>query len=185
MAFSDNIWKTRKSRINTSERLKTNDLLSQILITYYSLFIIIIVIIDMNNTDLNFEILTLVLSILILVVSTFIFSRNYKERSLMIQSAYIKMDKIYREMQEKERKEEDIADLKEQYNTILELTENHSTCDFLQVMYEVRKDKRYIAVNGKWDYSKCLQWLWCKTAKYLFVFSLFIVPIIVLFVILY
>lgn len=185
MAFSDNIWKTRKSRINTSERLKTNDLLSQILITYYSLFIIVITIIDMKDDALNFETLTLILSILILVVSTFVFSRNYKERSLMIQAAYIKMGKIYRKVVEKEKNNQDNSDLEEEYNDILSYTENHTECDFLQVMYEGRKDKIYLSINGRWDCSKHLRWLWCKFAKYLFVFLLFVTPIIVLLAVFY
>lgn len=181
MAYSDSVWKTRKSRINTSERLKRNDLISQILIVYYSLFIIIITIVDIQNKELNFEVLTLILSILILVVSTFILAMNYKARSLILQTSYIKMDKIYREMKRKEENKEDTTDLENQYNTIVELTENHSNCDFLQVMYEVRKDEKYLEVNGKWDYSKSLNRLWCK-AKYLLQISfLFSIPIIILF----
>jgi hypothetical protein len=63
MAFSDNVWKTRKSRINTSERFKKNDLISQILIAYYSFFIIAITIVDIKCENINFEILTLILSL--------------------------------------------------------------------------------------------------------------------------
>lgn len=181
MAYSDSVWKTRKLRINTSERLKRNDLISQILIVYYSLFIIIITIVDMQNDNLNFEVLTLILSILILVVSTFIFAMNYKARSLILQTSYVKMDKIYREMKKKEENKEDTTDLENQYNTIVELTENHSNCDFLQVMYEVRKDKKFLAVNGRWDSSKCLSRLWCKAKRFLQISFLFSIPMIILF----
>ena len=51
MAFSDKVWTTRKSRINTSERFKKNDLISQILIAYYSFFIIAITIVDIKNIN--------------------------------------------------------------------------------------------------------------------------------------
>lgn len=42
---------------------------------------------------------------------------------------------------EKENNNEDYSDLRNQYNMIISLTENHSDNDYLQVMYEVRNQK--------------------------------------------
>lgn len=139
----------------------------------------------MKYDELNFEVLTLILSISILVISTFIFSRNYKERSLMIQTAYIKIGKIYRKVLEKENSNQDFSNLEEEYDDILGYTENHSSCDYMQVMYEVRNNKKYQDVNGNFGYADWISWLWCKIAKYLFVFLLIITPIIVFLVAIY
>ena len=182
MNFNDRVWKTRKARINAAERLKSNDFISQVLIAYYSLFIITITIIDMKNNDLNFEVLTLILSILILVMSVFVFAMNYKERSLRFQNSYIKIDKISREVNRKEKDGQDISQLEKEYDDILECSENHSSCDYLQVMFDVRNEKGY---NNK--PFTCISWLsflWCKGKKVLYILILFIMPIITLLAIL-
>ncbi|OHD96406.1 MAG: hypothetical protein A3E21_06910 [Sulfurimonas sp. RIFCSPHIGHO2_12_FULL_36_9] len=100
----------------------------------------------------------------------------------MIQIAYIKMGKIYRKVLEKEKNNQDYSDLEEDYDDILSYTENHSECDFRQVMYEVRKNQDYKTINGEFGLQEWVSWLWCKSVKYLFVFLLFAIPIIVLLV---
>ncbi len=182
MVFSNDVWITRKARINTSERLKQNDLWSQILIVYYSLFIIMITIIDIKNDNINFEILTLILSILILVISVFIFSMNYKERSIKLQTSYIKLRKIYRNVLEKEKNNESIDELFKEYDSILECTENHSQCDYLKVMYEVRNNEKYKEQNGNFTFINYCSYYWCKFKNKLFILILFILPIFVLFI---
>lgn len=179
MAFSNNVWTTRKSRINTSERFKNNDLISQILIAYYSFFIIAMTVVDIKYENLNFEILTLILSILIVIVSIFIFAMNYKERALILQTSYVLMAKLYEDILEKEKKNEDYSDLKNQYNTIISLTENHSDNDYLQVMYEVKDQKEYEAINGKWTWKKDIKRWMYRITRFVKLLFLFIIPIII------
>lgn len=179
MAFSDKVWITRKSRINASERFKKNDLISQILIAYYSFFIIVITIVDIKNDNLNFEILSLILSILILIVSIFIFAMNYKERALVLQTSYVLMSKLYEKIKEKENKKDKYDELRNQYDMIVSLTENHSSSDYLEVMYEVKNNKDYEQVNGKWTFSKSVKiWIY-KLTRFLKILFLFILPIII------
>lgn len=179
MAFSDKVWITRKSRINASERFKKNDLISQILIAYYSFFIIVITIVDIKNDNLNFEILTLILSILILIVSIFIFAMNYKERASVLQTSYVLMSKLYEKIKEKENKKDKYDELRNQYDMIVSLTENHSSSDYLEVMYEVKNNKDYEQVNGKWTFSKSVKiWIY-KFTRFLKISFLFILPIII------
>jgi hypothetical protein len=181
MNNANRIWVTRKCRINASERLKNNDLFSQILIAYYSLFIIITTIIDMKNDHINFEVLTLALSIFILVASVFVLAMNYKERSLKLQTAYIKLNKIYREVEKKEATEEDFTEHLVEYDNVLECSENHAECDYLKVMFEVRNDPIYKDINPKFTYDKYVQYSFCKVKDY-FLLALFISgPFIILF----
>ncbi len=178
MEYNDKVWKTKKSRINTSERLKQNDFISQLLITYYSLLIIIISIIDMSNIQSNFGTLTLILSILILIVSVFVFSMNFKERSLKLQNSYIKMDKLWIEIENKESKNEDISELKTEYSNLLECSENHSECDFLKVLFSVRNNKN--PNNEPFRKMKMMEFGWCKFKRFFFISILFLIPIILL-----
>lgn len=177
MGFSNNIWITRKSRINTSERLKSNDSVSQFLIIYYSFFLIVITILDSNkllNKDYNEVIL--ILSILILVVSVYVLSKNFKERSLRLQSSYNKMNRIYREVLKKENLGEDISSLEKEYDDLIELTENHSNCDYLQVLYDVKEQKEYD--NEPFTISKSISLCICKMKRFFVVFVLLIIPIL-------
>lgn len=184
MSLSNRMWTTRKSRINTSDRLKFNDLISQILLTYYSLFIIIVTIVDMKDDKINFEVLTLVLSILILVLSTFIFSMNYKERSLRLQSSYIKINKLCRITAIKENSGADTSDEERHYDDILECTENHSYCDYINVMFEVKDNEAYKKINPPFTRASWAGYLLCKIKKPFFVLVFFLIPIVILYKIL-
>lgn len=187
---SDNVWKTQKSRINTSERLKNNDFISQILITYYSLFLVIVSLVDLKsekikvnllpigNGILEVSFLSLILSIILLVVSVFVFSMNYKERSLRLQTSYIKMNRIYRELKKKETDGEDYSKLLEEFDSILELTENHSECDYYKVLFQVRNETNYY--NEPFDFLKYMSLIKCIVMKFILILTLVLTPIIFL-----
>lgn len=186
MSFSNQIWVTRKARINAAERLKRNDYISQVLLTYYSLFLIIITIVDMENDNMNFEILILILSIMILVLSVFTFSMNYKERSLTLKSAYIKMSKIRREVLKKEANKTskgtpiDLSIEEQKYDDILEFTENHSMCDYIKVMHAVKDNEYYEDVNGDFTVASWTKFLFCIFRRIFFSSILFLIPMIIL-----
>ena len=107
---------------------------------------------------------------------------NYKERALILQTSYVLMAKLYDDILEKENNKEDYSDLKNQYNMIISLTENHSDDDYLQVMYEVRNQKKYDEVNGKWTFGKGVKRWMYKIKNFVTLFFLIILPIIILIV---
>lgn len=176
MAFSNNIWITRKSRINASERLNKNNFWSQIIVAYYSMCLIILTIIDIKDDNFNFETLSLILSILIFTISIFIVSMNFKERSLILKTSYVKMSKLYWDILKKEDNEECYEDLKNQYNTIIELTEEHSTYDYLQVLFAERNNEQYKNVNPKWTYFSYFELFWYKIKRFNLIVFFFIIP---------
>jgi hypothetical protein len=183
MTLSNNIWTTRKSRINTSERLSQNDFISKILITYYSTFLIVFSIMDIEVKNFDIEKFTLILSILILVLSIFVLSMNFKERSLILKTSYIKMSKLYRDISNKEKNNENYEDLENQYNTIVELTENHSTYDYLKLLNSLKNDEGYKNLNPVWTWSKAFQLLGYRIIKILMMIFLFIIPIVIYIII--
>ncbi len=180
MAFSDNIWITRKSRINASERLNSNDFWSQLLIAYYSICLIILTIIDMESESSNFTILSLVLSILILTTSIFVVSMNYKERSLILKTSYVKMAKLYSSVKNRENKNNhNYTDLENQYNTIIEITENHSTYDYMELLNSIKNNDNYEKTNPKWTKLCSLKLLCLRTQRFTIFLFLFLIPIII------
>ena len=168
-------------------------LFSQVLITYYSLFIIIVTIIDIKDDNLELGTFTLILSITLLIVSVFILSINFKERSLKLQNCHIRLDKIEKEMEEKEDKGEDISQLKSEYYTILDLTENHSEYDNLKVEFSVRKEMNKIKIilkkkqydNKPFTLDKWFMLGWYKLKRFLFISFFFLIPLILLSIILF
>ncbi|MGB6018294.1 MAG: SLATT domain-containing protein [Sulfurimonadaceae bacterium] len=182
MSLSNKIWRTRQARIRTSERLKTNDFFSQIILSYYTLFIIGI---SIMLTDED-EKLILVFSIIVFATSIFVLAMNFKERAKLFQTSYIKMDELCScaEAYEKGVQNDDtkvkLKQVQAEYHFILNITENHSTYDDLKVQCDIRNEDK-----EKYDNPDFTIFKWIKLIGYLiFQFSfklvLLILPICLL-----
>lgn len=136
-SLGDKIWITRKCRINLSERLKKNNLLSQSLIIWYSFLLIALTIFDKNSSYFKDSYsLTLILSIGILVLSIFIMSMNYSERAIKAQILYVQLDCLCNQVENAVQCDE--KKLYEQYTNLIALTENHSDYDYLKTQYDLK-----------------------------------------------
>ncbi len=143
MRLSDKIWYTRKSRIESATRLNNNDLISQILINYYSVFIVSISIWDLYDKSVNLSLLIVITSIMILVTSIFITNRNFKTRALELKNCYIKLDEIFRKaVSAEEKRSNEIEIISKEYDNVLLFSENHSTYDYLNVLYLNKNSKQ-------------------------------------------
>lgn len=130
----NNIWKTRKARINMAERLNKLAEFIKFLNIYYSCAIIIINLIDISNSNYNFEILLLAMSIILTISIIFLDSQQYLERSEKIKNCYIDLQKIYYEINIK-----NIEEKQEQYFEILRKNENHSEYDYYKVVIKTKE----------------------------------------------
>jgi hypothetical protein len=179
--LSDKIWKTKKARANASSRLKNNDIISQSLIIYYSLFIVGLTIFDMKHKYVNMETLTLVLSIIILTISVFILSMDYKSRSEKLLTLNIKLDKLfYKAIKYKDDKQKTEI-IHKKYLSLLESSENHSSYDFLKVRYEVKDDEKYKDLNSKFKYSDYFSYYFHPILKFLIILFFVSIPIFILY----
>lgn len=141
--LSDNIYFTRKARIQASERLFSNDRHSQYLLTLYSLINVCLSVVVIKKPGLfgeNDDLLLVVMSIVILCVSLIVSSKNFKGRALSLKSHYIELHKLYYDVREseKDKSEKDKSDNKsyvEKYTKLLELEENHKSID--DIIYRV------------------------------------------------
>ena len=174
MNLYDNVWKTRKARINMSERLKHYDFYSQVLIIYYSLLLIIVTIFDINNTNIDVSIPTLIFSIIILVMSVFVYAMSFGKRSVEIQKTYTSMQRILSKI----KKLSNTSRVEDEYYELLETSENHNTCDYLKVLYEVRNQKDNEKLNGKFTWTMYIKYFICLVKTWFIIVVLFILPLI-------
>ncbi len=174
MSLEDRIWKTRKARINMSERLKHYDFYSQILIIYYSLLLIIVTIVDINNKNIDVSIPTLIFSIIILVMSVFVYAMSFGKRSVEIQKTYTTMQRILSKI----KRLSNTSRVEDEYYDLLESSENHNTCDFLKVLHEVRNQKDNEKLNGKFTLGKYLKYFLCVVKTWLIIIILFLLPLV-------
>ena len=172
--LEDKIWKTSKSRMNMADRLKSYDNWSQFLIIYYSLWLIGVTIYDINTEEIDATISTLILSIVVLVMSVYIYAKDFGKRALETQRIYIEMQRKLGKFS----KLKDTAKLEEEYYNILDCSENHQSCDFLKLLYSVRNNLDNKKLNGEFTYEKHFKYLLCFIKQWLLIFMLFLIPII-------
>lgn len=127
--LKNNIWKTRKARINTAERLNGYFRFVKFLNVYYSCSIIVINLVDISNIKYNFEILLLAISIILTISIIFLDSQQYLERSEKIKKCYIDLQRIYYEINEK-----NLVEKRQEYYEILKENENHNEFDYYKVI---------------------------------------------------
>jgi len=132
--LSDNIWFTRKARIQASERLLSNDNHSQILLVIYSIINTCLAVILLKNSSMlggNTDLALVIMSIVILVTSLFVTTKNFKSRAESFKNHYIELQKLYFEAldAEENNSKEDMVKIRKRYTDLLELSENHNTID--------------------------------------------------------
>jgi len=146
-SFERKIWLTRKSRIKTSERLNLLDFISQFLTCYYSLIIVCLSILNFYPKFSSEKIsLTLTIaSICLTVITIFVISRNFKERSINLKYNYIKLDEIIYEIKKFktnfDNNQNDIDNSINKYFKLLETSENHDQWDYLLARSESSDEK--------------------------------------------
>ncbi len=132
MAFADNVWWTRKARIQTEKRLLSNTFHSEILLVWYSFFGVGVSIyylsLDSNAPSQELVGVTwIVYSVLILCLSGFIKGQSFKERASLVKECYETLRCLY---QRAKFDESDIAKLSTEYDQILGVCENHTDTDY-------------------------------------------------------
>ena len=143
-SLQDKIWITRKSRIEASERLLNINFHSHLLINYYATFVVIISVYDLYDKQKDLSLLIVLGSILVLMLSIFISTKNFKERSNFLKTCYIKLELIQdkiNSLTDAERKSKYI-EISEAYNDILLNSENHLPVDFTKVKLSIPKENR-------------------------------------------
>ncbi|MDU9402922.1 SLATT domain-containing protein [Pseudomonas sp. zfem004] len=126
--FADNIWWTRKARIQAEKRLLSNAFQAQLLLIWYSFLSAAVSIYYLKATASSFANVSWVaFSVLILSISGFINGLSYKERANLIKECYENLQDIYTQAK---KQGADIEKIGTRYQEILKICENHEDIDF-------------------------------------------------------
>lgn len=183
--FSDNIWFTRKARIQSAERLKNSHKHTQLLLIEYTLIVAILSVIVLRYNNLlgsDTDMILAIMSIVILVLSLVITNFDMKERSNKFFNNYVNLQTLYLEARDVEKIKDledaktEMMSIKEKYKKVLLAVENHLPIDDICVRVENAStlDSRH---PSRMEHFKCC---WYKAKKFCLYFSLYTAPILTL-----
>jgi hypothetical protein len=147
--LSKNIWVTRKCRILASERLANYDLIAQIIVNYYAIFLVALAIWDLYEENNDLSLAIVIGSIMVATTSLFISSRNFKERSLILKNCYTKLNAMcrYVERLENDNKYIDLIESEKEYDMFINNFENHHDIDYLRFKYNIHFNKNNVDIK--------------------------------------
>lgn len=147
--LSDSIWVTRKCHINAEQRLIRASLVANITLTAYSTYLVIASVIAMKKTLDNFEIVSLVGSLLVVIASVFVWGLRFSDRASNFKTSYIRMQLLLSECTKAEEANnlEAIDRINRSYADILHGCENHSSADYLKLRFAL-KDQPQKTIEG-------------------------------------
>jgi len=194
MAFSDNIWWTRKAKIQTANRLLNNACHANLLLLWYSFCSTATAIYYLNtNSAKTTNDLTgvgwAIFSVLALCIAGFINGLTYKERAGLVKACYEALDELYKKA--KRAAPDDAPQLSEEYAQILGSCENHTDRDYyltLCIEHVTNSSKADKESGLKLGLDRCPTWFhWAYLAKwyakiYLLLFFLYALPILLFLV---
>lgn len=149
MKFADNVWWTRKARIQTEKRLLSNAFQSQILLFWYSFASVAVSIYHLKfaTSTTKSEIAGIswvIYSVLVLCISCFINGLSFKERAGLIKECYETLNDFYQKLRQDDA---DVNKLSSEYNQVLGVCENHTDNDYYRALCEVyltTNDSRFL-----------------------------------------
>lgn len=179
--LSDNIWFTRKSRIRGNERLRSNDFHSQLILMIYSASTVSasVYFLAINPQSQIAPVLITIFSIMILSISIFITSRNFKGRAMLMKNCYEELDQLYREADkiEKINDEKQLSEISMEYQYIVRLSENHQETDYFSAIVILSLSGEEISKNvTKYHYFRHYSYLVRRGAYLTFFYFL---PVII------
>jgi len=122
----DNIWITKKCRMNAETRLNRYSTLAHLLTTYYSLLLIVFTVAN-NSPDQYFPKISLCLSIAILCLSLVMHGFKFGERALMHRQCYLSLNEIL------SSSSTDVEKISK-YTSIIDGYPNHSHIDYVSLI---------------------------------------------------
>lgn len=181
--LSENIWFTRKARIQTSERLLSNDNHSQILLVVYSIVNTCLAVVLMKNipgTGDNADLSLVIMSVIILVTSLFVANKNFKGRGLSLKNHYIELHRLYFDTLDAEDNNDTnkIITLRDKYTELLVQEENHATID--DYVFRVFNEKN-LTSRKPTKFEKAIVYSY-KSLRFLSLTVLYMSPTLIIYV---
>ncbi|MGG1520208.1 SLATT domain-containing protein [Paenibacillus oryzisoli] len=187
--LNERVWKTKKTRIEAESRLKLNNVLSDIIINYYTFallaFSIWSLVLDPNSDKTkHIALSTVILSVGLFGITLVMSSIGFKQKALQFKESYLKLDSLENEIKLLLRKVEfkskiEIIDelyvLETKYNDILSLTDNHNNVDFERLVIGRKLKGINLTLIFKYNTKRFIKWL--------FIGLLLLFPILLIFLV--
>ncbi|WP_088830015.1 SLATT domain-containing protein [Paenibacillus tyrfis] len=189
-SFADNrLWRTKKARIEAEARLNKYNILSIIVVNYYTFLVLALsiwsLILDSNSDWAKYiTIITVIVSVGLFGGTILVSSMNFKEKAEKFKKSYIAIEELEVEVKKltrsltfltEQHKILRLSEIEKSYAEILNSTDNHSPMDNLKVLID-RKN-----TEVKW-FEK-INYYFKRAASNLFIILLFTAPILVFFLI--
>ena len=170
--LENNIWITRKCRINASERLLKSAKFVEFLNVYYSIFVITLSLLSLIEKNDHFSFASTVLSIALTISIVYANATGLRDRSLALKNNYIDLQKLLDQLSYIEDTEtEKILAISREYAELLKSTENHLNIDLYNVKISF-SDKNFKMKGKEWA-----EYTFFVLRNYICKFSLIIAPI--------
>lgn len=131
------IYDTRKCRIEAEKRVRRKEMFFSFINIYYSALVIIFSIVALtvasDSTELNIKLICV--SIATFSITVFNSSKNYKELIFLYRSNYLELESLYR----RTKTDIELAEINKKYEVILSRCPNHEDCDYYS--YSKNRDK--------------------------------------------
>jgi hypothetical protein len=182
---NDRIWKTKKARMEAEERLNKYNFLSNLLVNYYTFFVLAFSIWTLISEDTDISLLTVIASVGLFGVSLFLSYVGFREKAIQFKDSYQRLDELDIDVKSLLRKSNTITveelinilnSYEKKYNEIISKTDNHSSIDYQK-----------LAISRKLDGYKDLRLNYYLTSLgvNLFILFLFVSPILLFLYFLY
>ena len=137
--FKNQVYTTRKARINSSERLMKKEHFIQGINIYYSCILIAISVYGLNNQSYIFSLLSIIASISLTLSLLYISAQKYSERAAALKKNYIELQELYYKLENFTEETPELTKYQQQYIELLHNSENHSEMDFLKTQVSLGK----------------------------------------------
>lgn len=142
--LSDKIWETRKCRINMEARLIRYSYVSDFLIPWYSLSLILLTLLAWRSPVPFSDVGAVFGSVFILVFSIVGSSGKFRVRAREIKDQYIELDRLYSVSKRMESDNQDPfdSDVFREYQSLLKATPNHREIDYSRLKITLRNSTK-------------------------------------------
>lgn len=138
--LENNIWITRKCRINAAERLQGNENFFRFISIWYSIATTTCALINLFWLhDSVLDVATLIFSIATTDFFLYLDAKNYKDRYLSFKDNYISLNVLLAKIKRCKIdgiKAQDFTDISKEYNELLAKVENHKQKDLIKLMVD-------------------------------------------------
>jgi len=154
--FKNQVYTTRKSRINASERLMKKEGFIQGINIYYSCILIAFSVYGLKNQSYILSLLSTIASISLTLSLLYVGAQKYSERSAALKKNYIQLQELYYKIEGITNETPELIEYREEYIELLNNSENHSELDYLKAQVSLEK----ASVKNTLKYYAVISWYW-------------------------